>query len=79
MEEDDAIAGIDEFLGFDPVLGPGLLDLLVVPPDLVDAAQDAASLDAADRRMLLNVRIDECRGSLPIPPRPAVGEPLNDF
>src|SRR5262249_16907398 len=79
LEDQHAVAGIDQSLDLDVVLLPGLLVRLVVLPDLVDAAPDAALLDAADRRVQFDVRIDESIHSVPVRAYPALGESPHDL
>src|SRR3954454_8558325 len=68
LENNDPVACIDELLWLDPVLIPYLVVFrLEGMPDLTGATQDLAFLDAHDRPMKLDARIEQTSQGVPIP------------
>src|SRR5436190_2584784 len=69
LENNNPVARIDELLWFDPVLIPHFVIFgLEGLTDLAEATQDLAFLQAPDRPMHFNVRIEQVRHAAPIPP-----------
>src|SRR5207253_641575 len=67
LEDNHLISSVDELLWLQPVLIPYLV-VFVLPdlPDLAEATRDIAFLDAPDRPVLLDVRIQKVGDAVPI-------------
>src|SRR4051812_19110444 len=80
LEHNHPVAGSDELLWLDPMLIPHLgLFRLEGLPDLAEASEDLAFLDAPDGPMKLDVGIEQVGPRVPIPALEELTRPPHDL